>query len=300
MLHSSSLSNQLLKKCFAKDKLRLFLEGNSTFSIGHSAFSQCNSKLLAEFLNENKENYELVAYFLYISEPLDAKNIIESFPTFVLAEMFRNDFKQYEDVKRSIPREKREKNFFKVKSYRYWQYLHYQTICDIIVFLVRTKGDAELASQFLMILPSQIISTIRDFTGFLPEEEKSLYKALGDAIYELPIQSPKIYKHIVSLFEDDMEIFIVLSTMEELVKRQEQILDLTESLLNYTEKRTIDLDIQYIFSELNGYDLLIALEVLGQLQERQKITGSQKDTLIQLLETGSLDVLKNMKRNFKL
>ncbi|BDA80468.1 hypothetical protein LPTSP3_g33980 [Leptospira kobayashii] len=281
--------------CLAKDKLVAFLENKVTFNVGISAFYQANYKILEEFLSESQQNQELVSYFLYISEPQVVKEIIESFSAKTLANLFRTDYYTFLAIRESMHKEKREKNIFKVKSYRYWAYLNFQKVCNVIVYLVRESNEPELACQFLVILPSVIVSNIRDYTGFSPEEEKTLYRALGDAIYELPIQSPKIYDHMLALFADDMEIFIVLSTMEILIRRQEQILDLSEKLIDYTGKNRIDLNIQYIYSELNGLELGSANEILNQLQERQMLSASQKDLVLSFLEKGNLDILKALK-----
>ncbi|WP_246052300.1 hypothetical protein [Leptospira idonii] len=284
-------------QCIAKEKLRAFLQNRVTFRVGISAFYQSNYRILEEFMAESKENQELVTYYLYISDPPLVKDIIEAFTSETLASLFRTDYKTFISIRDTISKEKREKNFFKVRGYRYWTYLNFQKVCDVIVYLVREMKEPELACQFLVILPSAIVSNLKDYTGFTPEEEKTLYQALGDAIYELPIQSPKIYDHMLALFADDMEIFIVLSTMEELIRRQEKILDLTEKLLSYTAKNRLDLNIQYIFSELNGTEIGIATEILNQLQERKVISPSQKELVLNFLETGNLDILKPLKMN---
>lgn len=298
-LATSQVEIDVKSNCIAKQKLKSFYLGKTTFQVGMTAFQQCPSILLAEFLSESKENYELITYYLYLNEPKVSKGIIEAFSPDILGDLFEYDFENYLKLRSKTQKERFEKNFFKVKSYRYWTYLDHNKICEIIVYLVRNKNNSSLASQFLMVLPSHIISNLKNYTDFLPEEEKSLYQALGDTIYELPIQSPKIYSHMMQLFSDDIEISLILGTMEELVNRQAQILNLTEKLLEYTDKRTIDLDIQYIFSELNGYDPLVAMEVLSQLMDREKITKSQRDTLVELLQKGSIDVLRNMKLKFQ-
>ncbi len=280
--------------CLATEKLNLFLEEKVTFRVGISAFHQARPALLEEFFSKSQENRELITYFLYINDPPLVKEIIENFTPATLAILFRSDFQSYKSILAST-KDRRNKSLFKVKSYRYWTYINFQKICDTIAYFVRVSKEPELASQFLVILPSTIVSNLKDYTGFTPEEEKILYQALGDAIYELPIQSPKIYDHMLTLFADDMEIFMILSTMEELIKRQQQILDLTEKLLIYTEKNRIDLNIQYIFSELNGIELGTASEILNQLLERQIISLSQRALILNFLENGNLDILKPLK-----
>jgi hypothetical protein len=284
-------------ECHASTKLNLFLEGEVTFGVGVSAFHQASPSLLEEFFLKSNENKELITYFLYINDPPIVKDIIENFSASMLAQLFKSDFLSFQAIQKGAPREKRHKNFFKVKSYRYWTYINYQKICDTIVYFIRETNEATLAAQFLNILPSPIVSNLIDFTGFTAEEERILYQALGDGIYELPIQSPKIYQHMLVLFAEDIEIFMILSTMEELIKRQSQILELTDKLLNYTEKNRIDLSIQFIYSELRDIDLGTSVEILTQLQERQMITPSQKELILNFLENGSIDILRQLKKD---
>ncbi|GBF51526.1 hypothetical protein LPTSP4_30640 [Leptospira ryugenii] len=278
--------------CLAKEKLFLFLQEKVTFRVGISAFHQAHPTLLEEFLVESKENRELITYFLYINEPPIVKDAIENFSAKTLANLFRADFESFD----ALPiKDRRKRNIFEVRSYRYWKYINFQKICDTIVYFLREENSAYLASQFLVVLPSTIVSNLRDYTGLLPEEEKTLYLALGDAIYELPIQSPKIYDHMLSLFSEDMEIFMILSTMEELIKRHQRILDLTEKLLHYSEKNRLELNIQFIFSELNGLDIETSSEILNQLLDKKVISQSQKNLVLEFLINGNLDILKPLK-----
>jgi hypothetical protein len=282
-------------KCIAIRKLELFLEERVTFGVGLSAFQQAHPSLLEDFFFRSNENKELITYFLYINDPPIIKDIIENFSPATLASLFKSDYLSYKNIVASSPRDKRNKSIFKVRSYRYWTYINFQKICDTIVYFIREAKEPELASQFLVMLPSAIVSNLIEYTGFTSEEEIILYRALGDGIYELPIQSPKIYTHMLTLFADDMEIFMILSTMEELIKRQAQILELTEKLLNYTEKNRIDLSIQFIYSELSGIEIGTASEILNQLQERQMITPSQKELILSFLKNGSIDLLRRLK-----
>ncbi len=281
--------------CIADQKFGLFLEQKVTFGVGMSAFHQAHPSELEKFFSKSNENKELITYFLYINEPNVVKDIIENFSPATLASLFKSDYLSFKNILASSTRDRRIKNIFKVKSYRYWTYINFQKICDTIVYFIRDLKEAELASQFLIILPSTIVSNLRDYTGFSPDEEIILYRALGDGIYELPIQTPKIYEHMLVLFADDPEIFLILSTMEELIKRQSQILDLTEKLLIYTEKNRIDLSIQFIYSELSGLELGTAAEILNQLQEKQMITLSQKELILSFLKNGSLDILRRLR-----
>ncbi|TGL60304.1 hypothetical protein EHQ58_07355 [Leptospira ognonensis] len=284
-------------ECIAEKKFDLFLQERVTFGVGVSAFLQAHPSVLEEFFHKSAENKELITYFLYINDPASVKDIIENFSPRTLAALFKSDFTSFKNIMASSPRDKRYKSIFKVKSYRYWTYINSQKICDTIVYFIREAKEAELAAQFLIILPSNIVSNLRDFTGFTPEEEIILYRALGDEIYELPIQTPQIYDHMISLFADDIEIFMILSTMEELIKRQKQILELTEKLLIYTEKNRIDLSIQFIYSELNGLEIGTASEILNQMQEKQMITTSQRELILSFLKNGSLDILKRLRND---
>jgi hypothetical protein len=168
-------------------------------------------------------------------------------------------------------------------------------ICEIIVYLIREKQDHQLASQFLMILPPEIISDFDKYTDLTEEDERNLFLALEDNIYNIPLISPKIYNHMMELFQDNFEIKFILETMEELVKRRGIIEDITQSFIKYYHKMNQKFSIQWIYSELYGLEYELVVEVLNQLIEKNYITFSEKQTLQALLKTGSLESIKELK-----
>ncbi|XDD54023.1 hypothetical protein AB3N62_16350 [Leptospira sp. WS4.C2] len=286
----SFAKQDLDEDCIAKTKLEAFLQDKVTFKIGFSAFSQIPAKTLEKFLWTSKDNLELISYFLYIGEPTLVREIIESFSNHTLSYLFKCDFENYMNVRDSIKREKSIKHMFDIRSFKYWTFVSYLRICDLIQYFVRYLKEPEYACQFIVILPSEIVSNLNKYTGLDFEEEKSLYTALGDSIYELPLQSPKIYGHMMQLFADDPEVSIILSTMEGLIERQQLILETSEKLINYIGEHRIDKNFQFIFSEMNGMEIGTASEILNQLLERKMITPSQKQMIIDFLNTGKLEL----------
>lgn len=276
--------------CIAKNKLEAFLQDKVTFKIGFSAFSQIPAKTLEKFIWTSKDNLELISYFLYIGEPTLVREIIESFSNHTLSYLFKCDFENYMNIKDSIKREKSIKHMFDIRSFKYWTFVSYLRICDLIQYFVRYLKEPEYACQFIVILPSEIVSNLNKYTGLDFEEEKSLYTALGDSIYELPVQSPKIYDHMMQLFAEDFEVSMILSTMEGLIHRQQLILETSEKLHAYIAEHRIDKNFQFIFSELNGMEIGTAAEILNQLLEKKMITVSQKLMIIDFLETGKLEL----------
>jgi hypothetical protein len=127
------------------------------------------------------------------------------------------------------------------------------------------------------------------------EDERNLYLALDDNIYNIPLISPKIYEHMMELFKENFEVNFILETMAELVKRRGQVDEITQSFIKYHEKNGQKLSIQWIYSELYGLEYELVVEVLTQLTEKHYISNSEKMTLQALLKTGSLDALKDIK-----
>ncbi len=285
------------ENCIADLKMEAFLRDQVTFRVGISAFYESNPRILEKFLWDSKDSQELISYFLYISEPQQVKNIIESFSNHTLSYLFKTDFFNFQNVKDSTKRDKSIKHMFDVRSYRYWKCIDVKRICSLIQYFVHELKEPEYACQFIVILPSEVAANLRSYTILTTDEEKSLYTALGDSIYELPIQSPKIYDHMLQLFADEMEIFLILSTMEELIRRQEMILDKSAKLIEYTKSHQIVMNIQFIFSELNGLDLGIASEILNQLLDSKMISISQRALVLDFIQTGNLDILKPLRND---
>jgi len=127
-------------RCLAGEKFKFFLEERITFGVGMSAFHQASPSIIEDFFSKSNENKELITYFLYINEPNIVKEIIEEFSPATLASLFKSDFQSYKSINASAPRERRNKNIFKVKSYRYWTYINFQKICDTICELLSFKA----------------------------------------------------------------------------------------------------------------------------------------------------------------
>lgn len=297
ILRDCTISQSLQKACIAKDKLNAFLEGKTTFNVGINAFYQATPEILDEFIAERKENLELVSYYLSISEPEKVTDTIESLSDSVIFELFSENYQNYTKLKEDYKEKTRKKGFFQIKGNRFWQGVSFRKICQLIKYAIREKQEYSLAAQFLVLLPSGAVSKLQEFSGITDEEEKTLYLALGDSIYELPIQSPGIYPHMMKLLSDELEISLVLGTMEELVKRQEKILTITNKLIEYYEEHSFGLTIQNIYSELNGLEPELVSEILNQLKDRKVLSDSQKDMLNMVFHKGSIDFLKSLKED---
>lgn len=294
---NNSLLPGVKYSCIAKDKMNAFLEGKTTFNVGITAFYQASPDILNEFIEERPENLELISYFLSISEPERIADIIESLSESVIYKLFKDSFANYQNLSESYKAKKRKITFFQVKGNRFWQGMSFQKVCKIIAYIIREKQEHELASQLIVLLPTGVVSRLQEFSGLNNEEEKSLYLGLGDSIYELPIQSPGIYPHMLKLFSDDMEISIILGTMEELVKRQERILFITHKLIEYYEGHSFGLTIQNIYSELTGLETEMISEILNQLKEKNVLSDSQRDMLNLVFQRGSIDFLRSLKED---
>lgn len=288
---------QLAKSCIAEEKLNAFLQGEVTFNVGISAFYQSNSLILNRFTSANSENQELISYFLSISEPGTVADILENFSIKVLFELFSSNYENFLNLKDNYNKKFVNRNFFQIKGNQFWKGISFQKICDLILYSIREKNEYSLVSQFIVLLPPAVVSKLQDFTDITTEEERNLFLALGDSIYELPIQSPRIYPHMMNLFQDDPEISIILGTMEELVKRQETILNITSKLIEYYEEHSFGLTIQNIYSELRGLEKEMISEILNQLKEKSVISDSQKEMLQMVFQQGSIDFLKSLKED---
>jgi hypothetical protein len=294
---NNSLSPGGKNSCIAKAKMNAFLEGNTTFNVGITAFYQSSPVILNEFIEERPENLELVSYFLSISEPERVADIIESLSESVIYKLFKDSYINYQKLRDNYRTKTRKKSFFQIKGNRFWQGMSFQKVCKIIAYTIREKQEHELASQLIALLPIGVVPRLQEFSGINNEEEKNLYLGLGDSIYELPIQSPGIYPHMRKLFSDDMEISIILGTMEELVKRQERILSITHKLIDYYEGHSFGLTIQNIYSELSGLETEMISEILNQLKEKNVVSDSQRDMLNLVFQRGSIDFLKSLKED---
>lgn len=283
------------RMCVAKAKMREFVYGANTFTVAISAFLQAQPEIINEFANEDSSTLDLVRYFFNICEPEQVSGIVENISNEVLYKILALDYENYLNLRKMVGKNKVAQNYFSMKSSRFWKMVSQERICSVIVYLIREKQIYQLAAQFLMILSPEVISQFNKYTDLNEEDERNLFLALEDNIYQIPLISPKIYDHMLELFKDNFEIFFVLETMGELVKRRAEIEDVTQSFLRYHKKNNQKLSIQWIYSELFGLEYELVVEVLGQLTESSFISLSEKYTLQALLKTGSLEALGDVK-----
>ncbi len=282
-------------ECIAKDKLKAFMNSQNSFAVAISAFQQALPAFIEEFANEGEASLDLVRYFLSISDPKDVKEIAEALSNETLYSIIKVDFQNFEKMSEERRKARIRNNYFESKSSLYWYSISPEKICNFINYLVKEKEEYKLASQFLLVLPSTIISKLNDFAKLSGEDERNLYLALGDNIYELPLISPTIYSHMLELFQENLEIFFILQTMEELVKRKALVINTTETIISSYRKHGYELSIQAIYSELFGMEIELIVEILGQLREKNVISLSEKTSLQKLFEGGGIDFIKGMK-----
>jgi len=292
---NSAWMGNFKKFCIAGNKLNSFIKGENTFTVAASAFQQAQAAVIDEFANESSDKLDLIRYFFGICEPEEVQELVEKLSNDTLFRILQIDYENYLKVRKMLAKKPDVNNYFALKSSRYWKLVSNQRICNMIVFLVREKQEYKLASQFLLILPPEVMSEFDKYTDLSEDDERNLYLALEDNIYNLPLISPKIYDHMLNLFRENMEIFFILETMGELVKRRGQIDDITSSFIKHLKKSGQRLTIQWIYSELYGLEYELVVEVLDQLREKDYISSSEKTTLQSLLKSGSLDYLKEMK-----
>jgi hypothetical protein len=281
--------------CIATEKLISFIEGENTFTVAVSAFLQAQSDHIEGFAIHDTAHMDLIRYFFGICEPEQIKEIVESLSNEVLYRVLESDYKNYLEIRKMLGKTPEATNYFAMKSSKYWKSISSQKICNMIVFLIREKQLFPLASQFLLILPTEVISDFTKYTNLSEEDERNLFLSLEDNIYNLPLISPRIYDHMLTLFKDNFEIYFVLETMGELVKRRLQIEEITNSFVRYHKKEGQHFSIQWIYSELFGLEYELVVEVLGQLKEKDYISSSEKTTLQALLKTGNMDFMKDLK-----
>ncbi|WP_228039690.1 transposase, partial [Leptospira borgpetersenii] len=145
----------------------------------------------------------------------------------------------------------------------------------------KQTGITKTGSPRLRRILTEAVSDLKNLAGLNIEEEKELYLSLKDGIYELPIQSPGIYRHILKLFEDDPEIFLILSTMEELVLRKQQIIESSHVILE--KYKSGKLNHQSLFGDLSILEPEITMEILGIFEEKGILGRSEKNLIKELL-----------------
>ncbi|MDX1958421.1 MAG: hypothetical protein SFU98_07600 [Leptospiraceae bacterium] len=281
--------------CIAGLKLNEFVEGNNTFTVTISAFLQAQPEIIDLFAGKNASTQDLVRYFTSICEPEEVGSIAERLSNEILFRLLDIDFQNFQNIKSMLGRKNQVANYFDLKSSRFWKFISQERICKLIAYLTKEKSLYVLAAQFLVILSPEVISKFNEMTELNEEEERNLFLALEDNIYTIPLVSPKIYGHMLEIFRDNLEIFFILDTMGPLVKRREEIEDISQSFLKYQKKTNQKLSIQWIYSELFGLEYELVVEVLSVLAENQYITLSEKSTLQNLLKNGNLESLSKIK-----
>jgi hypothetical protein len=286
--------SNLKEVCTAKQKMKEFLNGNNTFTTAVSAFLQAQAEIIDDFGLENDEALDLIAYFLHITDPDDLKYLINQLSNELIYKVLEKDYGNFLAIKKEMGRAAPQ-NYFNQKTTRYWKSASQEKICEMIVYLIKEKTNFSLAGQFLMILSPDVISKFSEYTNLSEDDERELFLALEDNIYNIPLISPKIYNHMLDLFKENFEIFFVLETMGALVTRRAEIDDITNSFIKYYKKSGQKFSIQWIYSELYGLEYELVIEVLNQLFENTYISQSEKYTLQALLKNGSLESLSEIK-----
>ncbi|PJZ59749.1 hypothetical protein [Leptospira adleri] len=274
-------SREIRESCIAEEKMNAFAEGKVGINVGASAFLQAHPLVLEGFISRGDVYFEVLRYFLALIEPEKIKEVIDAFSDKLLYKIViheYNIFMQSEDERR---RERKNITFLDLKSNDFWKSLSSKRICNFVAFCVREAKDPEFASQFLTVLPPDTVSDLKTLAGLSIEEEKELYLSLKDGIYELPIRSPGIYQHILKLFEDDPEIFMILSTMEELVSRKQQIIESSHTILE--KYKSGKLNHQSLFADLSVLEPEITMEILGIFEEKGILGRSEKNLIKELL-----------------
>ncbi|AKP27397.1 conserved hypothetical protein [Leptospira interrogans serovar Manilae] len=280
LLHNE-WSSEIRESCIAGEKMNAFAEGKAGINVGASAFLQALPFVLEDFISKGRVYLEILIYLLSIIEPEKVKEVIDSFSNKLLYKIIiyeYNIYQQTEDERKSL---KKNASFLDLRENAYWGSLSPERICSFIAYCLKEAKDPEFASQFLTVLPSEAVSDLRNLAGLNVEEEKELYLSLKDGIYELPIQIPGIYRHILSLFEDDPEIFLILSTMEELVLRKQQIIESSHAILE--KYKSGKLNHQSLFGDLSVLELEISMEILGIFEEKEILGRSEKNLIKELL-----------------
>lgn len=308
-LHQKCLSNcktvvsdnrwqtKLVESCIAPEKLRQFQLGKNSFGVAQSAFLQCDPALMESFIREAPEHLELVRYFLGTQRPEDSGSIAANLRPRTLCEIFKADFKHFQQLRRTRPDLAMRGNYFLQKTTAYWARLPVNQICDLIAYIVRTEKDMATAAQFIVLVPPSIISKFPELSGLSEQEERELFIGLGGDLYSLPLLSPGIYDHMLELFADDPETSMILGGMEELVKRRNTVITITGSMVDYYNKNNARLSLPALYSELFGIEVELAAEVLNQLLEDHVISPGERGTLLEILKTGKLDYIRQARED---
>ncbi|MCE9596469.1 MAG: hypothetical protein K8S54_00735 [Spirochaetia bacterium] len=308
-LHQKCLSNcktvvsdnrwqtRLVDSCIAPEKLRQFQLGKNSFGVAQSAFLQCEPGLMESFINEAPEHIELIRYFLGAQRPDESGSIAANLKPKTLYNIFKVDFQHFEKLKRTRADLAMRGNYFLQKTTAYWARLPVNQICQLIAYIVRSEKDIATAAQFIVLVPPSVISKFPELSGLSESEERELFIGLGGDLYSLPLLSPGIYDHMLTLFADDPETSMILGGMEELVKRRNTVITITGSMIDYYNKNNARLSLPALYSELFGIEVELAAEVLNQLLDDNVISAGERETLLEILKSGKIDYIRQARED---
>ncbi|TGK06965.1 hypothetical protein EHO59_02270 [Leptospira semungkisensis] len=282
--------------CLAFEKLEKFLEGNSSFSVGATAFQQAPADILENFSSQSEGGFDLVRYFISISSPDQVKSTILEMDDSLLYRIVKEDFKIFQKLKKEKKVFGTETNFLDSKATQFWNSLPPDRISKFILYCVRNKKDNLFAARFLSLMPTESLISLRKDSGLTREEEIELYRGLEESLYEFPIQVTGIYSHLMDLFAEDPEINIILSTMGGLVERKETLLQAREEILKIIDESDKKNSHQEILNYLNTLDKDAALEILTMLEEKNHLGNSEKILLSSYIKGEEADFITFAKK----
>ncbi len=295
-LRETTWAEASLNGCLAHDKLEKFLEGTNSFTVGATAFQQAPADILENFSSQSEIGFDLIRYFLSISSPEQIKSTILEMDDSLLYRIVKEDYKVFQKLRKERKIIGTEANFLDSKAAQFWNSLPSDRISKFMLFCIRDKNDCIFASRFLSLMSPKSLLLLRESLGLTIEEERELYKGLEESLYEFPILFTEIYSHLLELFADDPEIFMILSTMAGLVERKESLLKAREnvlSLISETEKKNTH---QVVLDYLNTLDQDAALEILSMLEEKDHIGSSEKSLLSAYIKGQEGDFLLHFNR----
>ncbi|PJZ69929.1 hypothetical protein CH373_13220 [Leptospira perolatii] len=266
-------------RCLAYEKLARFLEGKNSFTVGITAFQQAPAEVLENFSAQSDIGFELVRYFLSISSHEEVKSTILEMSDPLLYRIVSQEFTRFIELRKTKKGSEVGFHFLDIRSNDYWIGLPPERIVKFIEYSVKGERNTKLASQFLKLLSDEMLLDLQSYAELSEDDERELYLGLQDAIYEFPLVMPGIYQHLLSLFQENPEIHIVLSTMEALVERKAVLMQAGKVairlLTNASGKNTHQMVLDY----LQTLDADAALEILAMLEERRKLSRSEKEML---------------------
>ncbi|TGK02958.1 hypothetical protein EHQ53_05695 [Leptospira langatensis] len=282
--------------CLAFEKLEKFLEGDSSFSVGATAFQQAPADVLENFSAQSEVSFDLVRYFISISSPDQVKSTILEMDDSLLYRIVKEDFKIFQKLKKEKKVFGTETNFLDSKAAQFWNELPSDRISKFILYCIRNKKDNLFAARFLSLMSTEALISLRESAGLTREEEIELYRGLEESLYEFPVQTPGIYSHLLDLFAEDPEINMILSTMGGLVERKVFLLKAIDEALQIIHESDKKNTHQEILNFLNTLDKDAALEILAMLEEKSHLGNSEKTLLASYIKGEEADFITFAKK----